>query len=165
MALPNALTASIIESYDSLGMTIEDICAANDGMEPIVVKSVLLQFSEKYRNIVKLIEGNSAVATLPAAQENLVNADELKSYVNSYKMLVHEDDPYLREKVLRNLINVGTKVTDGLGENRPSKLLESLGGVGNVMMLNNILQKAKEAKKRVQNNLEKVIDVESMETV
>lgn len=170
MSLPNALTSSIIECYDIHGMTIDEICKVNEGMESVIIKSVLLQYSDKYRNLVKLLSDNEspvskALEGTKIQEEAIVSKEELKGYVNSYKMLIHEDDAYLREKVLRNLINVGTKVTDGLGENRPSKLLDSLGGVGNIMALNNILQKAKEAKRQAMINVNKIIDVESMETV
>jgi hypothetical protein len=165
----NALSSSIIECYDVHGMTVDEICKVNDGMEPVIVKSVLLQYSERYRNISKLLEaeGSALAKVLPAQaqEENFVSPEELKGYISSYKMLTHEDDPYLREKVLRNLINVGMKVTDGIGENNPRKLLDSLGGVGNIMALNNILQKAKEAKRAAMINVEKIIDVETvMET-
>ena len=163
MSLPNALTSSIIECYDIHGMTIDEICKVNEGMEAVIVKSVLLQYSEKYRNLVKLLSDNESplAKSLPAQtqEELIVSKEELKSYINSYKSLIHEDDAYLREKVLRNLINVGTKVTDGLGENKPSKLLDSLGGVGNIMALNSILQKAKEAKRAAMINVDKIIDV------
>lgn len=143
-----SLSSSILEAFETLGLSIEQIAAANE-LELVVVKSVLLQYSDKYRKEAGKKEN----------EEDLVSSDEVKSYVAAYKMLVHNDDDYLRERVLRNLINVGLKVTDGLGENNPRKLLEELGGAGNILALNNALQKAKAAKERVKKDMEKIIDI------
>lgn len=134
----NALSSSILEAFETLGMSVEDI-ASSQGLEPVIVKSVLLQYSEKYKGEIKTKE------------EDLVSKDEVKGYVAAYKMLAHSEDDYLRERVLRNLINVGLKVTDGIGENNPRKLLQELGGAGNILALNEALQKAKAAKERVIN--------------
>src|SRR5512138_2324777 len=105
----NALTSSILEAFETLGLSVEQI-AESQNLEIVVVKSVLLQYSSKY----KQQEG--------AAPEELVSKDEVKSYVAAYKMLAYNEDDYLRERVLRNLINVGLKVTDGIGENNPRAL-------------------------------------------
>lgn len=135
----NALSSSILEAFETLGMSPEDI-ATTQGLEIVVVKSVLLQYSEKYK-----------LAAKQADNDEMVSKDEVKGYVAAYKMLAYSEDDYLRERVLRNLINVGLKVTDGIGENNPRKLLQELGGAGNILALNEALQKAKAAKERIIN--------------
>ena len=144
----NALTSSILEAFETLGLSIEDI-AQQQGLEEVVVKSVLLQYSDKYRKL-----------ETKKDEEELVTKEETKGYLNAYKMLIHSDDDYLRERTLRNLINIGLKVTDGLGENNPRKLLQELGSVGNVMALNEVLKSARAAKERAMEGLNKIIDVE-----
>lgn len=141
----NALASSILELYETHNLSIEAIAESRE-LEVVVVKSVLLQHSQKYKD-----------AERNGAEEELVNKDEVKQYVAAYKMLAYNDDYYLRERVLRNLINVGLKVTDGLGENNPRKLLQELGGAGNIMALNEALRGAKEAKNRVM--AQKEIDI------
>jgi molybdopterin converting factor small subunit len=144
-----SLSSSILEAFETLGLNVEQIAATQE-LEPVVVKSVLLQYSSKYREECGKKDEN----------EEMVGKEEVKGYLAAYKMLAHSDDDFLRERVLRNLINVGLKVTDGLGENNPRKLLQELGGAGNIIALNAALQKAKEAKERVMKN---TIDIESTE--
>ena len=147
----NALTSSILEAFETLGLSIEEIAKTQE-LEEVVVKSVLLQYSEKYRSLVK---NNESIK-----EEDLVTKEETRGYLNAYKMLSNSDDDYLRERVLRNLINVGLKVTDGLGESNPRKLLQELNSTGNILALNDILQKARVAKEKAMEGLNKIIDIE-----
>jgi hypothetical protein len=146
----NALSSSIIESFETLGLSVEEI-AESQGLDVIIVKGVLLRHSDIYRKEEKKED-----------DLELVTRAEVKGYLNAYKMLIHSEDDYLRERALRNLINVGLKVTDGIGESSPKKIIQELSGAGNILELNSLIQKAKAAKERALEGLNQIIDVESI---
>jgi len=148
----SGLERTIVTLYEREGMTVDEICLAEE-LEQVSVKSVLAQHSSKYR------EESGAI-------EMEVRNDELSEYIEAYKMLRHSEEPHIQERVLRNLINYKKKVTDGLGANDPKKLAKLMGSVGNVnvLALNSILSEIREAKQKLLAPLpeQPILDVEEV---
>jgi hypothetical protein len=148
----SALVTSVVKMYDELGMSIDEICL-EEKLENVVVISVLAQGSKKYREEMK--------GEIELGDEMEVSKDELKEYIESYKMLRYAEEDHIKERVLRNLINYQKKVTDGLGANDPKKMLgaiRDLNPMGKVLELNERLREMREAKRA--KLLENSIDVE-----
>ena len=125
---------SIVALYEN-GLSVEQI-ASEESCDVMSVKSVLAQHCGAYRD------------TLKSAEKSEIAEHEYEEYLEQYKLLRFQDDnPVLRERVLRNLINLKKGVTDGLGANDPKKMAALLAqqnaqqmSNANVGILNNLLR-------------------------
>lgn len=149
----NALSSSIVQMFEVCGLNIEQI-ATEQQLEVSVVKSVLLNYSSKYREL--------DVASREDVQGDplCVTKEEHLEFLEAYKHLArYADHEGIREKALRNLINHARGVHDGLGENDPRKLLKEMGNSGNILNLNMIIAGAKSAKAKVSSEVEEILDL------
>ena len=142
------LETTIVNLYEQENCTLEEICAAED-LDEISVKNVLLTHSKKYR--------------AESCEAELVSKGEVNDYIEAYKCLRYSSEAHIQERVLRNLINFGLKVTDGMNANDPKKfakiMSEGMKGA-NVLALNNILKEIRETRKK--ELLAPVIDIETV---
>lgn len=149
--MKSAQVTTICALYEDNGLTVEQI-AEDQGFDKMLVISTLLNFSPKFR---------SEQSGAEKEDFELVTKAELKEFLTDYKQIArYADDESLRARCLKDLINVGLKVTDGLGENDPRKLLKQVGGTGNILNLQLVINKAREAKAAVMGNVEKIIELE-----
>ncbi len=150
MQLTTNSVFSILQLFELHNLTPEQIAEQNE-LELLVVKSLLIQHSAKYREDEKKKED----------EKPLVSEDELKEFMGAYKNIArYATCDHLKEKALKNLINVGLKVNDGLGVQDPRKLIKEMGVGNNVNILNLAIRKAREAKDLVKQDSKQIIDVQ-----
>lgn len=149
--MKSALATTICALYEDNGLDVDTI-AADQEVDKMLVISTLLNFSPKFR---------AEQAGADKEDQELVTKEELKEFVSDYKRIArYADDEGLRARCLQNLINLGAKVTDGLGANDPKKLLKQVGGAGNIYNLQMIINKAREAKAAVADRVADVLEAE-----
>jgi hypothetical protein len=152
--LPSALATTIVTMFELHGLEPSAI-AADQELEEIVVKATLLQNSSKYRELCKSEEN---------AEHEYVTKEETQEFVEAYKRIArYTEDDYIKERALKNLINMGLKVNEGLGVQDTRKLLKEFAGSGNILNLNMIIQQARAAKEKVTDKVNKVIEIQSEE--
>lgn len=107
------IETSIVSMYEEHNLTPEDIGRELDCSDASV-KSVLAQWSSKYKEILR------------SQQKNALQGEGVDALIEEYEMLRHEavDKPEVKEKILRNLINLKAKVTDGLGRDNQRELIK-----------------------------------------
>ena len=152
----------LVALYENEGLTIEELVAATGYAETIIL-SVLLARSRKYREATKSLDLKLSSPSVNIDEDpehplaKLISDDDLAEYMDAYKAIARnagDDNLFIKEKVLKNLINLKTKVTDGLGENNPRKLLKEAGqGNLNINLLNVYLQGASKAKAKTLDKL------------
>lgn len=145
-----AIEASVVSLYEG-GATIAQICES-EGLERAVVVTILSAHIPDF-----------ADAPAPNPTDDIdkhISDGELNTMFEAYKTLQYDENPVVREKVLRNCINLKMKVSDGLGKDDPKKLAKlmakEIGKHANIMLLNDMLKKARETKQA------QVIDVENV---
>lgn len=149
--MKSAQATTICALYEDNGLSVDQI-SADQGIDKMLVLSTLLNFSPKFRD---------EQAGIDKEDFELVSMNELKEFLSDFKQIARfADDDNLRARCLKDLINVGLKVTDGLGEQDPRKLLKQVGGAGNILNLQLVINKAREAKALVQSNVDKIIELE-----
>lgn len=154
MSAAPALATSLVTMYELHGLGV-DVIASEQDLEPVVVKATLLQYSQKYREACKGEEKED---------KEYVSPEETQEFIEAYKRIARfTEDDYIKERALKNLINLGLKVNDGLGVQDTRKLLKDLGGAGNILNLNMIIQQARADKMRIADRVEKVIEVKAEE--
>ena len=152
--LPSALATTIVTMFELHNLGVEQIAADQD-LEEIVVKATLLQNSAKYREECKSLENS---------EHEYVSKEETQEFVEAYKRIArYTEDDYIKERALKNLINMGLKVNEGLGVQDTRKLLKEFAGSGNILNLNMIIQQARSAKEKVMGKVDKVIEIQGEE--
>jgi len=154
-----ALATSIVTLFERENLSLDDI-AAQFELEPVIVKGVLLQYSPKYKELERGLSENDAEQLAHDATRE-VSKEEMNEFLGAYKEIArYGESEFIRERALRNLINYGKKVTDGLGENDPRKLLKEVASGGNILNLNMIIQNAKAAKDKVRAEMDNILELE-----
>lgn len=126
------------------GMTVVEISESLE-VEQVLVKSVLLSAGQELGDSEDSVEG-------------LVSKEEVKEFIEGYKSIARfAENEGIREKALKNLVNLGMNVTDGLGENNVREIMKNAGANCNILQLNAILVGAREAKKMAIENVKKMI--------
>jgi hypothetical protein len=152
-----ALSISIVTLFEREGLEAA-IIAEQLELDILVVKSVLQQYSSKYQELESGIGDESELEKHKGNKE--ISQQEMTCFMEAYKELArYGESEFLRERALRNLINYGKGVTDGLGESDMRKALKDIASGGNILNLNMVIQNAREAKKGAQKELENILDI------
>jgi len=154
-----ALATTIVTLFERENLSLNDI-AAQFEIEPVIVKGVLLQYSSKFKELERGLGENESEQLAHDAQRE-ISKEEMGEFLGAYKEIArYGESEFIRERALRNLINYGKKVTDGLGENDPRKLLKEVASGGNILNLNMIIQNAKAAKDKVRAEMDNILELE-----
>jgi len=178
----STLVNSIVELYEAEDLSPAQIGASLD-LEEVAVKAALMQNSGKFRAINKELsklnkECNGALQTLtfdvqnasleledspeapapPTLVNELISDSELEEFMIAYKDLARSaQNEAVKERALKNLINAGAKITDGLGETEARKIIKDAGGEKsgaiNLIYFNERLAAAKKLKQSMKGNL------------
>lgn len=144
-----AIAATIVQLFEIHSLSVEEI-ASEQELDPLAVKALLIQFSPLYKKSIEESE----------KEEEFVSKEEIKEFVESYKSIArYSEEVYVKERALKNLINLGLKVTDGLGEQDPKALIKVLSNNTNILVLSQNLQAAREVRKKAKEGLSKIIDI------
>ena len=164
--MPSNNEIELVALYEDESLSVEEI-AASTGYERAIVIAVLLARSTKYRNEQKALAPGPKSNGAPENElQPLVSKDEIAEFIEAYKSIARnadDDQMFIKEKVLRNLINLGGKVTDGLGEHSPRQVMNELNKSGvNINTLNVFLKASGAAKDKIKSSpMFGVIDVEA----
>lgn len=133
----NAADVSIVESYETLGMSPEDI-AKDQALDLSCVKACLMQFSVKYRNLLMGISSSSSELDFSSVELKEANQVILD-------LMRYSEDDRIRAKLAMYIRD------DSKGRLDAGKaLLNDFNGNLNinVLVFNERLQKAREARQR-----------------
>ncbi len=131
-----------IKRMHDMGCSCAEIAESLE-LEPVLVESVLMSFG---------LGGKEKEGV-----EELVSKDEIHEFVSAYKNIArYAEEPHIKEKALRHLINLGRNVTDGLGESSVKNLMKEAGANCNILNLNAIILSAREAKKMAVEGVKKI---------
>ncbi len=140
----------IVSLYENDGLSIEEISHVS-GFEPLSIKALLASKSGIYRERAKAAAPTPSEDTkLPSISET-VSESEFHEFMDAYKQLArYAETDGVRERALRNIINVYAKVNDGLGEQGIVKALKDCGNTKvNILVLNQQLSQARRKKQMI----------------
>ena len=141
----------IVTAYEDSGVTsLEDLCSIFSDFEPEAIKTVLLQYSTKYRRLHLASSKNKDSDNIEKPED--ITDDEFEHIKQSLKNLaLNCPDDNVRARTLKFLWN------EKKGRNDIDKSLKGLAALNiNVNMLNDHLKQIKAAKERA------IIDVNDL---
>ena len=152
-----AATSQIVSMYESLEMSVEQICADIGELDEVTIKTILLNNSPLYRkrqekNIMALTNGNgngngssnSDLITNPGPKiendSDDITQDEFKIFLQAYKELaLNTENDSVRERSLRYLID------EKKGRNNLPTMFGNGDAAKNIHALNSMIFAARNA--------------------
>jgi hypothetical protein len=147
----------IVSLYENEHLTIGEIAAAT-GYEPLSIKALLSSKSGVYRqSLTKLpkapADSSDTTPELNTLRE-AISETELLEFIDAYKNIArYAEMDGVRERALKNLINMRVKVTEGLGESNVARIVkDSINPHINILVLNEQLKSARQTKERLRSS-------------
>ena len=148
----------IVSLYENEQLSIAEIAAAT-GYEALSIKALLSSKSGVYRASLKAPKtpgGSGPDSQTPELNtlREAISDTELLEFLDAYKNIArYAEMDGVRERALKNLINMKSKVTEGLGESNVARIVkDSINPHINILVLNEQLKSARQTKERLRSS-------------